>query len=127
MAMKSRLKFAVLPLLFLALVACESSTDLDEVTATGRWDSVGALQGVTLFLNPESGGNFTGTWSTHSATVSASIINGTNTNGTIRFTLTSFQGGNRTFEGRFTNEYRMEGTLDGVALNGAAVFRRSSF
>ncbi len=109
-----------------AITGCDTVTDLSEVSAEGRWDSAGALQSVTLFINPESAdGNFDGTWRLGDR--SAAITSGRNENGTITFTLQNFNGGPVEFQGEFTNQYRLAGELQGMQLGGEAVFRRTSF
>jgi hypothetical protein len=121
-----------LPMLTLALFAlvagCESSTDIEDVTAQGRWDGVGALQSaypeVRLELTENADGVITGTWRRGSQGGSAV---GTNTNGSVTLQLTAFQAGNVMFQGAFTNRYRLEGSLQGAALDGPAVFRRIRF
>jgi hypothetical protein len=119
----------VLGLALLAMVAgCESSTDLDEASAEGRWDGVGALQSsfpeVRLDLAESSNGTITGTWRRGSQTGSAS---GQNNNGQITLELSSFEVGTVVFQGRFTNRYRLAGQLQGATLGGDAVFRRVTF
>lgn len=120
----------VFPLILAVAVAgCDSSTDVSEVEATGRWESAGALRvaldtDVRLVLTETSGGSVSGTW--HMGGAVAQVM-GTNQNGNLQLTLASFQGTNATFEGRFTDRYRMAGTINGVALDGEAVFRRTSF
>jgi hypothetical protein len=109
-----------------ALSGCDTVTDLSEVSAEGRWDSAGALQSVTLFINPESpDGTFNGTW--RQGDRSAAITDGKNENGVITFKLQGFNGGAVDFSGEFTNQYRLAGDLQGMSLGGDAVFRRTSF
>ncbi len=119
------LPVVALVLLFSA-TGCDSSTDLESVPVTGRWNSVGALAGVLLFVGPESGSTFTGSWSGPAGT-SSSITDGSNSGGVIRFTLLGFQGGPRTFEGKFTDALRLEGAISGLSLDGPVVFRRTSY
>ncbi len=122
----------LLPIFTLALFAlvagCESSTDIEDVTAQGRWDGVGALQSaypeVRLELSEDANGAISGTWRRGSQVGSAS---GTNANGSVTLQLTAFEVGTVTFTGRFTNRYRLEGSLSGTSLDGPAVFRRIRF
>ncbi len=121
--------FPVLGLALMAfLVGCESSTDLDDASAQGRWDGVGALQAsfpeVRLDLAESSDGTITGTWRRGSQIGSAS---GQNNNGQITLELSSFEVGTVIFQGQFTNRYRLAGQLQGATLGGDAVFRRVTF
>lgn len=114
--------------LAIALMACDTSTDIENVTATGTWDGVGAMQatfsGVRMDLNEAADGTITGTWRRGG---SAAAVTGVNQAGNVELTLHGFEAGTVDFDGRFTNRYRMEGTLNGTALPGPAVFRRTSF
>lgn len=118
--------------LAIGLVACDTVTDLGTVNLEGRWDSVGALQaetgGVVLFFNPpDADGTFTGTWrvSIEGASVTGPVLNGSNREGEVEFTLQGFFGDSMIFNGRLTNRFRMAGDLVGFGLDDAAVFRLS--
>lgn len=126
--MKTRTALSVLTLLSVFFVAgCESSTDLDQVSVQGRWDSVGALRDVSLTVeNQAPDGSFTGTWRLANGQVRF-LGDGMNSGGNVTFTLGGYPDGDAVFTGRFTNEFRLEGSLSGVTLSGPAVFRRSSF
>lgn len=124
--------FGITLVLAVGLVACDTVTDLGTVTLEGRWDSVGSLQaetgGVVVFFNPQSAdGTFTGTWrvSIEGASVTGPVVNGSNQDGEVEFTLQGFFGDNVIFNGRLTNRFRMSGDLVGFGLDGAAVFRLS--
>jgi hypothetical protein len=111
------------------LTGCDTVTDLSEVTMEGRWDSVGALRAqmdqVTLMINPQSAdGSFDGTWRV--GNVVNAVTNGSKQGESVQFTLQGFFGQSVTFTGRLTDRFRMEGNLDGVPLDGPAVFRLSS-
>lgn len=110
------------------VVGCESSTDIEDASAQGRWDGVGALQAsfpeVRLELAESANGTITGTWRRGSQVGSAS---GQNNNGQVILELSSFEVGTVVFQGRFTNRYRLEGALQGANLGGPAVFRRIRF
>jgi len=126
------LRRRLLPVLSLALMAlvvgCESSTDLEDTTAQGHWDGVGALQSsfpeVRLDLAESSTGTITGTWRRAGQVGS---VSGVNTNGQITLELSSFEIGTVVFQGKFSNRYRLEGNLQGASLGGPAVFRRIRF
>jgi len=120
----------LLPLfLLLALTACDSSTDLTEVSVQGRWDGVGGIQesapGLRLFIQESANGTISGSWTRSQAGLSGSVSAGQNENGVVQFRLEGHPGGPLQFEGRLTDRYRMEGTLG--AVTSSAVFRRSSF
>jgi hypothetical protein len=125
---RSALLFGFPILLIIALLGCDSATDLAEVTVQGHWDGVGAMQqtfsGARLDLVQNADGNVTGTWRRGGSTGS---VAGVNQNGNLELTLFSFETGTVVFEGRFTDRYRMEGVLNGTALDGPAVFRRVTF
>jgi hypothetical protein len=114
--------------LFALVVGCESSTDLEDVTSQGRWESMGALEAafpqVRLELTEDASGNISGTWRRGSQVGSAS---GVNNQGVVSIELSSFEIGTVNFQGRFTNRYRLEGDLPGANLTGPAVFRRTRF
>jgi hypothetical protein len=125
------LLFAFPLFMALALMGCESTTDIQDIDATGQWDGVGPLQqaypGLLLNLTQEPNGVVTGNWRFR-GTASAFNVSGTNSAGHLELTLSSFPTGTAAqFQGQFTNDFRMEGTLNGAALTGAAVFRRTSF
>jgi hypothetical protein len=120
---------SILSLALVALVAgCESSTDLDDVSAQGRWDGVGALgvqyPDIRLELTENANGEITGIWRRGSSTGPAA---GVNNNGQVTVELTSFEIGTVTFQGRFTNRFRLEGEIPGANIGGPAVFRRIRF
>jgi len=119
----------VLP--FLALAGCESSTDIQDLSASGRWDGVGSLQqsfsGLRLELEEGAGGAITGTWWFGGATGSRSIVSGTNAAGVLDLTFFGLPGGTARFQGRFSHGFRIEGTVSSPALNSSAVFRRTRF
>lgn len=124
------LLFALPLFVALALMGCESSTDIQDIDATGQWDGVGPLQqaypGLLLDLTQESNGVVTGSWRFRGGT--SYHLSGTNSAGQLELTLSAFPTGTAAqFQGRFTNDFRMEGTLNGATLTGAAVFRRTSF
>jgi hypothetical protein len=121
-----RLSFLfMLPLALFTLAACDTATDLDDVSIEGTWDGVGSLYanhpGVKVSIS-EANGVVTGSW-WWPGRPAALVTNGTYVDGVARFNLTGFPGG-ATFEGRLTDVHRMEGTLG--AFDGDAVFRRSS-
>ncbi len=112
-----------------AFTACDTVTDLGEVTLEGRWDSVGALQaetgGVMLMFNPaNSNGSFVGTW--REGGVTGAVTDGVNQGGQVEFTLQGFRGQTVVFQGELRDRFVMEGTLVGFNLDGLAVFRLSS-
>ncbi len=112
-----------------AFTACDTVTDLGEVTLEGRWDSVGALQaetgGVMLMFNPaNANGTFAGTW--RLGGVTGAVTDGVNQDGQIEFTMQGFQGQTVVFNGELRDRFVMEGTLTGYDLDGLAVFRLSS-
>jgi hypothetical protein len=116
---------------FLALAGCESSTNIEDISATGRWDGVGAVQqsfsGLRLELEEGAGGAITGSWWFGGATGSRSVVSGTNVAGVLDLTFFGLPGGTARFQGRFTHGYRIEGSLSSPALNAQAVFRRTRF
>ena len=115
-------------LLIVGLLGCDSATDLTEVTVSGHWDGVGAMQetfaGARLDLTQSADGVVSGTWRRGGLTGG---VTGVNQNNQLEITLLNFQVGTVTFEGRFTDRYRMEGSLNGTSLDGPAVFRRVTF
>ncbi len=114
-------------LALLLVAACSSSTDLTQVSVQGSWDSVGALQNVSITVpSQNTDGSFTGSWRLSNGGTRF-LADGMNTAGNVQFTLAAHPEGNLVFQGRFTDEYRLEGTLSGINLSGPAVFRRSSF
>jgi hypothetical protein len=117
-----------LPFGLVSLTGCESSTDLGNTSIGGRWDGTGALQErfpeVRLELSEGADGAITGTWRRGS---SAGPAQGTNQGGQIVLQLQSFELGTVTFQGRFTNRYRLEGDLQGAGLGAPATFRRIRF
>ena len=125
---RSALLFGFPILLIVALLGCDSATDLTEVTVQGHWDGVGAMQqtfaGARLDLTQTADGEVNGTWRRGGST---GTVTGANQNGTLELTLFNFDAGTVVFEGRFTDRYRMEGVLNGSALDGPAVFRRVTF
>jgi hypothetical protein len=121
-----------LPFVFLSLVACESATDLEEVSMEGRWDAVGSIRELApdlkLTINADANGIFTGNWSYRGETFTHSgSMGGVRTGNSVEFTLTAFQGGSRTFAGQLTDLFRMSGLIDLSPESTAAVFRRASF
>lgn len=111
-----------------ALLGCDTVTDLGEVTLEGRWDGVGALQaetgGVILMINPQNGdGTFDGTWRVGS--VVNAVTGGVKQGESVQFTLQGFFGQSAVFSGQLTDRFRMEGDLTGFSLDGPAVFRLS--
>ncbi|TVP76167.1 MAG: hypothetical protein EA352_06335 [Gemmatimonadales bacterium] len=111
----------------LLVVACDTSTDPEDVSLQGNWDGVGALEatlpGVRLSLDEASNGTISGSWRRGSLTGG---VSGTNQAGVVEIELINFELGTTTFEGRVTNRYRMEGGLSQGTVE-EAVFRRSSF
>lgn len=127
--MRRSLRLLGLPILLLAtLVACDSATDLSEVTVTGQWDGVGPMQeafsGARMFLTESADGEISGSWRRGGFSGS---VTGRNTEGSLEITLFNFEVGTVTFDGRFTDRYRMEGLLNGSAVETDAVFRRVTF
>lgn len=124
---------ALVALLTAGITACDTVTDLGEVSLQGRWDSAGPLQaltgGVTLRFDPQSAdGTFGGTWrvTTTEGTIIGAVVNGTNQDGAVQFTLQGFYGENAVFAGELTDRFRMAGDLTGFQMNGqTAVFRLS--
>ncbi len=121
--------FAVPMLAALALVGCESSTDIQDISATGRWDGVGSLQqsypGLRLELQQDGNGNVSGQWWFTGG--NRFTVTGRNNAGDVELNLLNFPSGTARFRGRFSHEFRIEGSLDPANLNGTAVFRRTSF
>jgi len=114
-----------------ALVGCDSSTDLAEVTMGGKWDGMGDLYSVVpgfrMTINANSDGSFAGQWVATS--YSGTVAQGTRQGESIQFIIFGFPGGTRTFQGSLTDRLRIEGTLSPAhaQVPGNAVFRRSSF
>lgn len=123
--------FLASALFVVALVGCESSTDLAEVSMEGRWDGMGDLYSVVpsfrMLVNANSDGSFSGTWT--ASGYSGTVSQGTRQGASVTFTLNGFPGGARTFQGALTDRYRIEGDLSPTVtqVTGKAVFRRSSF
>jgi len=112
-----------------SMAACDTVTDLGAVTLEGRWDSVGALQaetgGVILMFNPaDADGTFSGSW--RQGGVTGAVINGSNQDGSVQFTLQGFQGQTVEFTGELSNRFEMRGDMNGLNLDREAVFRLSS-
>ncbi|TVR52662.1 MAG: hypothetical protein EA421_13170 [Gemmatimonadales bacterium] len=129
-SMRRRSFLFALPLIALfALMGCESSTDIQDISATGSWDGVGPLQqaysGLRLELEQQPNGNVSGQWWFAGGTRFS--VTGTNNAGNLELTFSNFPTGTAQFQGQFTHDFRMEGTLNGANLTGAAVFRRTSF
>ncbi len=124
---------SILGLAALAVMAgCESSTDLATVSAGGQWDRAAPAEmsypEVRLRLVQNENGAITGCWAqAASCNVQSANVVGTNVNGDITLQFIGFPAANATFEGRFTNAYRLEGRLQGTNLNDPAVFRRIQF
>jgi len=123
-----------LPLVLLALAACDSPTGLDDVTMEGRWDAVGPLReaapSLRLMITADAGGVFTGTWS-QDGLAGSRALGGVRTGNSVVLTLQSYPlpGGGlgpRTFTGELKDIWVMRGSIDIASENGAA-FRRSSF
>ena len=118
--------FFVLPVALFSLAACDLSTDLDEVSIEGTWDGERGLRatypGMKVSI-AEADGVVTGSW-WWPGRPRAAIANGTYLDGVARFDLVGFPGGTA-FEGRLTDQHRMEGVL-GQFTDGDAVFRRVS-
>ena len=118
----------IFSILLVVLVSCDSSTDLADEDLVGRWDGVGALQtssetfGLALHVQ-SSGQSVQGSWRKGSSQGSLGL--GAFSDGEVTFRLNGFVG-QPTFTGRLTNKHRLEGDFDALALEGAAVFRRSS-
>lgn len=123
----------ILPIIaVVSLIGCESSTDIQDLNATGQWDGVGALQqaypGLLLQLSEQSDGQVSGCWRFRgTACPGVPNVSGVNNAGSLDLTFASFPTGTAQFEGRFSHDFRIEGTLNGAGLNGSAVFRRTSF
>ena len=123
--------FLAIAMLTVVLAACESSTDLAEVTMEGKWDGMGDLYNVVpgfrMSINANPDGSFSGQWT--SDYHSGSVAQGARDAESVEFILFGFPGGQRTFSGELTDRYRIEGSLTpSVAqVPGSAVFRRSSF
>lgn len=127
--MRRSLRLLGLPILLMAaLAACDSATDLSEVTVTGQWDGVGPMQeafsGARMFLTESADGEISGSW--RRGGLSGSVA-GHNQGGDLEITLLNFEVGTVTFDGRFTDRYRMEGLLNGTSVETDAVFRRVNF
>lgn len=113
-----------------AFAACDTVTDLGEVSLAGSWDSMGALQaetgGLTVFFeHPGADGTFGGSWREGGASgqLSGAVTGGSNQGGQVAFVLRNYRGQNMEFTGRLTNRFEMRGDLNGLALSGPAVFR----
>lgn len=111
----------------LLVMACDTSTDPEDVSLQGNWDGVGALEasfpGVRLSLDEASNGTVSGSWRRGSLTGG---VTGSNQGGAVEIQLINFELGTTTFQGRITNRYRISGELSPGAVD-EAVFRRSSF
>lgn len=123
-----------LPLVLLALAACDSPTGLEDVTMEGRWDAVGAFREVApslrLIITADAGGVFTGTWSQHDVAGSRAL-GGVRTGNSVVLTLQTYPlpGGGfgpRTFTGELKDIWVMRGSID-LPSGSATTFRRSSF
>ena len=118
----------IFSILLVVLVSCDSPTDLADEDLVGRWDGVGALQtssetfGLALHVQ-SSGQSVQGSWRKGSSQGSLGL--GAFSDGEVTFRLNGFVG-QPTFTGRLMNKHRLEGDFDALALEGAAVFRRSS-
>jgi hypothetical protein len=117
--------------LVVAMVACDTVTDLGEVTLEGRWDSVGELQAQTggvvlMFTHADADGVFGGTWRDRRLGTTGALTQGLNQDGQIQFTLQNFQGADVQFTGELSNRFQMRGDLIGYNLGRDAVFRLSS-
>ena len=127
--------FALPMIAVFALIGCESSTDIQDISATGRWDGVGPLQqvypGLLLQLSEQADGQVSGCWRFRGGTACGGPnVSGTNNAGILNLTLSGFPSGTQSptqFQGQFSHDFRMEGTLNGASLDGQAVFRRTSF
>ncbi len=113
-----------------AFAACDTVTDLGEVSLAGSWDSMGALQAETgglsvFFEHPGPDGAFGGSWRERGATgqVSGTVTGGSNQGGQVTFVLRNFRGQNMEFTGRLNNRFEMQGDLSGLPLDRPAVFR----
>lgn len=121
----------VLPLLFVTVAACESSTDLAEVDLVGRWDGVGPLQdsqatrGLQVSIQSDANGAFSGTWTLPGR--GSSPVSGTKgAGGEVEFKLLSYPGPDPTFEGQLTWPHRMVGSFAPALATDEAVFLRGS-
>lgn len=113
-----------------AFTACDTVTDLGEVSLAGSWDSMGALQAETgglsvFFEHPSADGTFRGSWRERGASgqITGTVTGGSNEAGQITFILRNFRGEDRLFTGRLTNRFEMQGDLTGLSLTRPAVFR----
>jgi len=122
------------PLVLLALAACDSPSDIDDVTMQGRWDAVGPLReavpSLRLVITADAGGVFTGTWSMRDVPGSRAL-GGVRTGNSVVLTLETYPlpGGGfgpRTFTGELEDIWVMRGSINIPSETGAA-FRRSSF
>ncbi len=124
-----------LPFVMVALVACDSPTDLDEVGMVGRWDATGDFRVNTapelrLNITADAAGAFTGTWSQQGVT-GARPLGGQRTGSSVQITLEAYPlpgggFGSRTFVGEIDGLWVMKGTLN-LGDGASASFRRTSF
>jgi len=128
--LRRRIRLAV-PVVLLALAACDTTTALDEVTLEGKWDAVGSIAqvapGLRLLLQPETNGTFTGTWYFTNDFPAGTVVGERTGPESVSFTLFGYPGGSKNFTGALTTILRMAGTMDVGQANGEAVFLRSSF
>ncbi len=122
-----------LPFIVLSTAACDSTTNLEEVSLVGIWDGVGELQttdagrGLTLFIESDGGGTVSGSWTrTQDVLHQGNIVGSATESGGIALTLQFFPGVDPTFEGDLTDQHRMSGEMNVTELEGSAVFRRRS-
>jgi len=115
-------------MLFVAMLGCDTGTDVTEVTVQGNWEGVGAMQttfaDARMDLTQDSDGTVSGSWRRQNFTGS---VSGSNQSGNLQLTLHNFSQGAVVFEGRFRDGFTMEGSLNGTVLEGNAVFRRKHF
>ncbi len=125
----------IFSLLLVVLASCSSSTDLADRELIGRWDGVGALQsssegfGLAVYIESHAGGDgpIIGSWRRiQGQSLQGSLASGAVLDGEVTFRLAGFPGTDPTFEGRLTNQHRLEGAFDALPLEGSAVFRRGS-
>ncbi|TVR64014.1 MAG: hypothetical protein EA422_07695 [Gemmatimonadales bacterium] len=117
-------------LVALAFTACDTVTDLGEVSLAGSWDSMGALQAETgglsvFFEHPSPDGTFGGSWRERGTTgqITGTVTGGANNDGQVTFTFQNYRGQDRQFTGRLTNRFEMHGDVTGFTLDRPAVFR----
>jgi hypothetical protein len=127
---RSRFLFALTALLFVAVTACESSTDLSEVSIEGQWDLVGqgwiaAGQNVRVRIQSGANDTFTGQWWFPGGQQRGITNISQQEDGSVRFTMQAFPGGTALFEGKLQDRYTMRGTLG--QIDGVSGFRRTSF